>query len=97
MGIDLKYGIEISQTIQSYGLEVQEETYENMLFWNNIFYYYSSYLRKIEQLIVDDVQLYIQSSEVMNLIILIMGMFTLTLATLFMIFYIRPKLVSSYL
>lgn len=97
MGIDLKYDLELSQKIAKYGEDDVLTTYQDLYFWNGMFYYYKNYLQQFDLLFANDVKLYIQRCEVLNLVIALFGSVTLIIAIAFASTYLKSKLSGKFM
>jgi len=62
-----------------------------------MFYYYKNYLQQFDLLFANDVKLYIQRCEVLNLVIALFGSLTLIIAIAFASTYLKSKLSGKFM
>ncbi len=98
MGIDLKYNIELS-ALDTTTLTEEESflTYDDLFFWNGIFYYYERYMQEFDVYFNNDIGLYIKRCEVLNLIIAIFGSISLLFAIIFVSTFLKTKLSGNFM
>ncbi len=72
-------------------------TYDDLFFWNGIFYYYEKYMQEFDILFNQDVKLYIKRCEVLNLIIAVIGSISLLFAIIFVSVFLKYKLTGNFM
>jgi hypothetical protein len=97
MGIDLKYNLELSELYMQITDEERFLTYDDLFFWNGIFYYYERYMQEFDILFNNDVKLYIKRCEVLNLIIAVIGSISLFFAIIFVSVFLKYKLTDNFM
>jgi len=97
MGIDLKYNLELSELYGQITDDEQFLTYDDLLFWNGIFYYYERYMQEFDVYFNNDIGLYIKRCEVLNLIIAIFGSISLLFAIIFVSTFLKTKLSGNFM